>query len=77
MLSVLHADGDRETRITHADFLASRGFQMQTAGDGIDCLQKLRQAVPDLLILDRELPWGGGDGVVAVMREPERNNTPD
>ena len=69
MLTVLHADEDRELRETNADIFASRGFHVRTAGGGVDCVEKLRQFAPDLLILDLELPWGGGDGVLAVMRE--------
>jgi DNA-binding response OmpR family regulator len=72
MLSVLHADGDRDLQETHADFLAARGFQVHTAGGGVDCVQKLRQLAPNFLILDQELPWGGGAGVLAVMREESR-----
>jgi two-component system, chemotaxis family, chemotaxis protein CheY len=72
MLSVLHADGDRHLQDTHADFLASRGFQVHKAEGGVDCVQKLRQLAPNFLILDHELPWGGGAGVLAVMREEPR-----
>jgi hypothetical protein len=38
----------------------------------LDCLAKLRQFVPDLLILDLEMSWGGGDGVLALLCEDSR-----
>lgn len=72
MRTVLHADGDRDLQETHVEFLASQGFQVHTAGGGVDCLQKLRLLAPKFLILDHELPWGGGAGVLAVMREEPR-----
>jgi len=50
-------------------FLSRDGFQVATATNGLDCVAKLRSFVPDLLVLDPELPWGQGDGVLAVMHE--------
>jgi len=69
MLSVLYADGDRELRDTYAELFALRGIQARASGGGVDCLKQLRESAPDLLILDLELPWGGGLGVLGVMRE--------
>lgn len=48
---------------------ADQGYQVETASTGLDCLAKLRQCQPDLLILDWALPWGGGDGVIAHLRQ--------
>ena len=50
-------------------FLSSQGWQVDAAVDALECLAKLRRSVPDLLILDLELPWGGGDGVLGLLRE--------
>jgi CheY-like chemotaxis protein len=49
--------------------LADRGLCVETASDGLDCLAKLRTFAPDVLLLDLYLPWGGGDGVLARLRE--------
>ena len=68
MPTVLCADADRELRDVYVWLLSSYGFRVETADDGLECLAKLRQFVPDLLLLDLELPWGGGDGVLEVMR---------
>lgn len=69
MPTVLFADANREFRDDYVWWLSSCGFKVETADDGLECLAKLRQFVPDLLILDLELPWGGGEGVLGVMRE--------
>jgi DNA-binding NtrC family response regulator len=42
---------------------------METSLDGLDCLEKLRRVEPAVLELDPEVRWGGGDGVLAWMRE--------
>jgi hypothetical protein len=42
---------------------------VETASDGLDCLKKLRRATPAALVLDLKLHWGGGDGVLAWLRE--------
>jgi CheY-like chemotaxis protein len=75
MFSILHADGDSELRDIHADFLASQGFEIHSAAGGVDCVEKLREFNPHLLILDCEIPWGGGAGVLDVMREDPRLRT--
>jgi CheY-like chemotaxis protein len=72
MSTVLFADADRELRDACRQFLSRHGFQVDAAADGLECLAKLRRTVPDLLILDLELPWGGGDGVLGLLREEPR-----
>jgi len=52
-------------------FLTNGGCEVETISGGVECLAKLRQSAPDVLILDFDLPWGGGDGVLAWLRENE------
>src|SRR5437867_11466771 len=49
--------------------LLRRGFDVQTASAGVDCLQKLRYFEPQVLVLSDELLWGGSAGVLAFLRE--------
>lgn len=67
--TVLIAEGDVELRGICRNFLSDRGFAVETASDGMDCLAKLRHVSPAILVLDRELRWGGADGVLAWIRE--------
>lgn len=47
------------------------------ADDGLQFLDVLHQFTPDVLVIEPELLWGGGDGVVAVLREnPETQSVP-
>ncbi len=69
---LLIADHDAELRERYRKFLTERGYHVQTSTDGLDCLAKLREATPAVLVLDLELLWGGGDGVLAWLREERR-----
>ena len=45
------------------------GFELVTAASGLECVARLRERVPDVLVLEPQLPWGGGEGVLAIMGE--------
>src|SRR6516225_996430 len=67
--AVLIADADRELCDLYRRFFSRHGWQVRTSGAGLECLTQLRQCSPQLLILDLQLPWGGADGLLAVMRD--------
>ncbi len=67
--TVLVAESNAELREIYRKFLGWRGFNVRAAACGLECLAKLRQETPAVLVLDRALPWGGGDGVLAWLRE--------
>ena len=66
---LLIADRDAEWCELYRTFLTVLGYEVETAMDGLDCLAKLRQVAPAVLVLDQGLLWGGGDGVLAWLRE--------
>lgn len=66
---VLIADADRCLTEQYRAALASRGFTVAACNDALDCLDRLRGLRPDLLVLDADLPWGQGEGVLSLMRE--------
>jgi DNA-binding NtrC family response regulator len=47
-------------------------FELATATNGVECLARLRELAPDVLVREPQLPWGGGDGVLAVMHQVSR-----
>ena len=69
MPTVMFADANRELRDLYARALASFGFEVETVDSALECVAHLRQSSPDVLILDSNLPWGGSDGVLSVMRK--------
>jgi CheY-like chemotaxis protein len=66
---VLIADLDRDLCDLYRRFFSDQGWQVQISGGSLECLAQLRQRPPHLLILDLDLPWGGADGLLAVMRD--------
>jgi DNA-binding response OmpR family regulator len=67
--TLLIADSDAELCATYRRYLNWHGYDVETAADGLDCLEKLRWLRPAVCVLDRELRWGGADGVLAWLRE--------
>ena len=67
--TLLIAEGDTELCNLYRHLLMERGYTVETSNDGLDCLRKLRRGIPDVLVLDLDLHWGGGEGVLAWLRE--------
>ncbi len=63
------ADPDESLHPVYREPLSRDGFEVVTALSGLECVSRLRERVPDVLVLEPQLPWGGGDGVLAMMGE--------
>jgi DNA-binding response OmpR family regulator len=63
------ADPDESLRPVYRGPLFEQGFELATAASGLECLARLRERSPDVLVLEPQLPWGGGEGVLAIMGE--------
>ena len=66
---ILIADPDRFLLASYSRHLRERGATVSTATTGLECVERLRDVVPDALVLEPTLPWGGGDGVLALINE--------
>jgi len=66
---LLLAESDADLAEIYRKFLTRHGYVVEVASDGLECLARLRCLVPDVLILDAEILWGGGDGVLACLRD--------
>jgi DNA-binding response OmpR family regulator len=61
---------------SYHDHLRSSGNSVRLVFDGIECASALRKFRPNVLVLDPNIPWGGGDGVLAIRdEEPELDQT--
>jgi DNA-binding response OmpR family regulator len=69
---VLIADPDRFLLASYSRHLRERGATVSTATTGLECVERLRDSVPDVLVLEPNLLWGGGDGVLALIAEEPR-----
>jgi CheY-like chemotaxis protein len=58
-------DGDLHT---YRALFSNHKYTVDTAKRAHECVAKLARSAPDALILDFDIPGGGADGVVALMR---------
>lgn len=52
----------------YREYLSPKQYEITTVGCGLKCLHLLDDYVPDVLVLDWELPWGGAEGVLEELR---------
>lgn len=68
-MRVLIADGDQAFLDVVQQYLSRHGYEVKTATNGLESVAILQRDVPDVVVLQRELLWGGGDGVLALMQQ--------
>lgn len=60
-----------------AIYLRARGYEVSTAGDGIGAIAQAEQLVPDLIVLDLELPGiSGFEAARRLRRNPATHDIP-
>lgn len=69
MAKILVIDDDGIVRDALAVFLTRAGHEVLTAADGANGVQVFKAALPDLVVLDRDLPILSGSGVFDKIRE--------
>ena len=65
---VLMADPDPSLPPVYREPLLREGFELARQPAGWSASLDSRR-VPDVLVLEPQMPWGGGDGVLAIMDE--------
>lgn len=66
---LLLAESDPTLRSELAGYFLSIGFEVETVNDGLECLDRLRSIRPEVLVIDADLTWGGGAGVLHLIHE--------
>src|SRR3954449_13116309 len=69
MTTVLVADDEKNIVQLARMYLQAEGFTVETASDGRETLEKVRQAHPDLLVLDLMMPEIDGWEVCRKLRK--------
>ena len=69
---ILLADPDAVLREYYCENLERSGFDVLTAATALECVCRLRDCRPDALVLEPLIPWGWGDGILAVMHQDQR-----
>jgi CheY-like chemotaxis protein len=65
---ILVVDDDVSTRECIAELLASQGYDVSTAEDGLDALLQLTAAPPDVVISDLNMPNMSGFELLPLVR---------
>ena len=68
---ILIADDDQNIRFLYEQELLDEGYQTVLARDGKECLEKVKKELPDLVLLDINMPKM--DGLEAIWRIIELN----
>jgi len=71
-LSILIVDDDPDILDGILMILESQEYHLRTARDGLQCLELLKEEIPDLLILDLLMPRMDGWGVIREVRRDSR-----
>lgn len=72
--NVLVADDDPVVRILISEFLAGKGYQVETLESGEECLRRLDGRLPDVLVLDLLMPDMTGIEVLRHLRDNPRTS---
>jgi DNA-binding response OmpR family regulator len=74
---VLVVDDEEDIRISVGQVLEVCGYEVIKAENGTECLRKLEQGLPDLVILDIMMPGMSGWDVAARIKENNKwSNVP-
>jgi hypothetical protein len=66
---LLIADRDVRRRGELRRFFFNSGFLVASASNGPKCLAEVVALEADVLVIALEVPWGGGDGVIARLND--------
>ena len=69
---ILLVDDSKMVRVKSSRLLATHGFQVVTAVDGVDALKQFENCCPDLVITDVDMPEMDGFGLVDALRANPR-----
>lgn len=69
--TILFVDHDIKLTDAVARALTARGHLIRACTNGLECVQNLREFAPTVLVLDRELLWGGAEGVLEYLIRDE------
>jgi len=74
---IMVVDDSLTVRKVTSRLLEREGYRVLTAKDGVDALEQIRDALPDVMLVDIEMPrMDGFDLARAVRREPRTRDIP-
>ena len=74
---ILIADDEEDVKVVIQLFLESKGYEISTAFDGLDTIDRVKEEKPDLIILDIMMPIIDGFEVCKRLKaDPESADIP-
>ena len=70
---ILIVDDEENIRLLYEQELSDEGYQIAMAGDGKECLEKVKTENPDLIILDIRMPKMDGLEAIGKIIELNKN----
>lgn len=67
--TILIVDDEPDVRDSVKIILETKGYKVETAVDGDDCLKKLNEIKPDLILLDIMMPGTPVDEVIKKIKD--------
>jgi two-component system chemotaxis response regulator CheY len=72
MAKVLIVEDDESLRDVYKEIFEKEGFTVEIANNGVEGIAKVREFVPDAVILDIVMPKMSGFDVLKAMREDDK-----
>ncbi|MBI5351984.1 MAG: PAS domain S-box protein [Chloroflexi bacterium] len=69
---VLIADDDKSTVMLIEDYLGAFGYQVSVAEDGMQVLPKVEEELPDIILMDIQMPYANGLDLTRRLRSDPR-----
>jgi len=66
---ILVVEDDKDLTLILQKYLEGQGFQVRTAGDGLEALERLKEGIPDLILLDLMMPRMDGYAFNMKLKE--------
>lgn len=57
-MRLLIADSDPTMTELYESYFSDKGYDVTAVGNGIQCIDAIREQMPDVLVLEHKLPWG-------------------
>ena len=71
-IKVLLVDDDERNIFALSAYLKAKKIKVETATDGRDCLEKLKQLTVDVVLLDMMMPVMDGFETLGILRKDEQ-----
>lgn len=75
MRKVLLIDDDPVVTTMYAKMLREQGFEVEIAGNGEEGLEAIRRQLPDVVLLDLDLPKVSGISLLKTVRNRQRSKS--